>query len=159
MKFFVNGNEVPVSDSIDIRIEVSPDGESISPCYLRVIGGRLIIQGQDGGAALNIEGIDGGCLVLRGGSRVEPGAPCGFGTIVLFPSGDSYSKPLASGGSGEGIDPFEQYLAELTENDAGFRNERDYHFRRGLPSLSLEDYKDILIFRERDCQQMIQMGR
>jgi hypothetical protein len=54
---------------------------------------------------------------------------------------------------------FEERLVRLTEEDAGFRNERDYRRRRGSPELTLDDYRDILRFNRRDAQQMMDMGR
>jgi hypothetical protein len=57
---------------------------------------------------------------------------------------------------------FEKQLAELTEDDAGFKNERDYRMRHnnfGRGAYTLDDYRDHLRQRERDDQQMIDMGR
>lgn len=54
---------------------------------------------------------------------------------------------------------FYKELDKLTEEDAGFINEKNYYARHYQKNLTLHEYKDILEVREMDAVQLIRMGR
>lgn len=90
-KMTVNGVNVDLSDTLDIRIDLDPDGHDMRSITVTVSGGELHVAGP--GAALEMRFIDGGRMLLHGsecGIRVttDPTGPLhtdGLGHLVSEP--------------------------------------------------------------------------